>query len=64
MGRKFDRVYGLRRQEDELRRKLAELKIEIDQKKREKEVVMLTESIYFQEVQQEMAEVNLDEFWS
>ena len=52
-----------KRREDELRRELAELKIEIDQKKREKEVTMLTESSYFQEVQQEIEEVNLDEFW-
>lgn len=53
-----------KRKEDELRRQLAELKIEIDQKKREKEVALLTESSYFQEVQQEIAAVNLDEFWS
>jgi PAS domain S-box-containing protein len=53
-----------KRREDELRKQLEELKIEIDQKKREKEVALLTESSYFQEVQQEMAEVNLDEFWS
>lgn len=53
-----------KRREDELRRQLEELRIEIDQKKREKEVAMLTESTYFQEVQQEMADVNLDEFWS
>jgi PAS domain S-box-containing protein len=53
-----------KRREDELRKQLEELKIEIDQKKREKEVTMLTESSYFQEVQREMAEVNLDEFWS
>jgi len=50
--------------ENELRRQLEELKIEIDHKKREKEVAMLTASSYFQEVQQEVAEVNLDEFWS
>ncbi|WP_317134505.1 Uma2 family endonuclease [Leptolyngbya sp. 7M] len=53
-----------KRREDELRRQLEELKIEIDQKKREKEVATLTGSSYFQEVQQEIAEVNLDEFWS
>jgi PAS domain S-box-containing protein len=53
-----------KRQEAELRRQLEELKVEIDQKKREKEVAMLTQSSYFQEVQQEIAEVNLDEFWS
>ncbi|PIG91024.1 PAS domain S-box protein [Gloeocapsopsis sp. IPPAS B-1203] len=52
-----------KRREDELRRQLEELRIEIDQKTREKEVAMLTESSYFQEVQQEIAEVNLDEFW-
>ena len=52
-----------KRREDELRRQLEELKIEIDQKKREKEVAMLTESNYFKEIQQEIAEVNLDEFW-
>ncbi len=50
--------------EDELRRQLKELKIEIDQKKRQEEVATLTESSYFQEVQQEIAEVDLDEFWS
>jgi len=53
-----------KRREDELRRQLEELKIEIDQQKREQEVAQLTESSYFQEVQQEMATINLDEFWS
>ncbi len=53
-----------KRREDQLRKQLEELKIEIDQTKRKKEVAMLTESSFFQEVQQEMAEVNLDEFWS
>jgi PAS domain S-box-containing protein len=53
-----------KRQEDELKRQLEELKVEIDQNKRETEVAMLTESNYFLEVQKEMAEVNLDEFWS
>jgi PAS domain S-box-containing protein len=53
-----------KRREEELRKQLEELKIEIDQKKREKELAMLTNSNYFQEVQQEISEVNLDEFWS
>ncbi len=53
-----------KRREADLRKQLEDLKIEIDQKKREKEVASLTESSFFQEVQQEMAEVNLDEFWS
>jgi len=50
--------------ENELRRQLEELKIEIDQKKREKDVAGVTESTYFQEVQQAVANINLDEFWS
>ena len=53
-----------KRREDELKKLIEDLKIEIDHKKREKEVATLTKSIYFQEVQKEMAEVNLDEFWS
>lgn len=53
-----------KRREEELKRQLEELKIEIDQTKREKEVAMLTESTYFQEVQREVEEINLDEFWS
>ena len=53
-----------KRREDQLRRQLKELKIEIDQKKRQEEVATLTESSYFQEVQQEVAKVDLDEFWN
>ncbi|EKV03223.1 PAS domain S-box [Leptolyngbya sp. PCC 7375] len=53
-----------KQREDELKRQLAELKIEIDQQQRQEEVATLTASRYFQEVQQEIAEVDLDEFWS
>jgi len=53
-----------KRQEADLRKQLEDLKIEIDQKKREEEVAQLTQSTYFQEVQQEIARVNLDEFWN
>ncbi|MEM7796774.1 MAG: PAS domain S-box protein [Cyanobacteria bacterium P01_C01_bin.118] len=53
-----------KRREDELKRQLAELKIEIDQQQRQEEVATLTASRYFQEVQQEIADVDLDEFWS
>lgn len=49
--------------ENELKRQLAELKIEIDQKKREQEVALITKSDYFQELQREISDVNLDEFW-
>lgn len=46
-----------------LKQQLVELRIEIDQQKREKEVATLTESSYFQEVQNEVAHINLDEYW-
>ena len=49
-----------KRREDNLKRQLEDLQIEIDQKKREEEVKSLTESNYFQEVQDEMSEVNLE----
>ncbi|PSF38057.1 histidine kinase [Aphanothece hegewaldii CCALA 016] len=49
--------------ETELRRQLEELKIEIDAQKREQEVSLITQSSFFQEIQEEIAEVNLDEFW-
>jgi PAS domain S-box-containing protein len=50
--------------EKELKRQLEELKIEIDQKKREKEVALITKSGLFQELQAEIAAVNIDDFWS
>ncbi|NEZ63860.1 PAS domain S-box protein [Leptolyngbyaceae cyanobacterium CCMR0082] len=53
-----------KRREDELKRQLEELQIEIDHKKREEEVKSLTSSTYFQEAQEEISDVNLDEFWS
>ncbi|BAI90265.1 MAG: PAS domain S-box protein [Arthrospira platensis PCC 7345] len=53
-----------KRKEEELKRQLEELQIEIDHKKRQQEVANLTESSYFQEVQQEISNVNLDDFWS
>jgi methyl-accepting chemotaxis protein len=49
--------------EQQLKQQLMDLRIEIDQKKCEQEVTKLTESSYFQEVQREVAQVNLDEFW-
>lgn len=53
-----------KRREADLRQQLEDLQIEIDQKKREEEVKSLTASTYFQEVQDEVSEVSLDEFWS
>ncbi|MEL6319574.1 MAG: cache domain-containing protein [Cyanobacteria bacterium J06626_14] len=49
--------------EDVLRRQLAELKIEIDQQKRETAVNQITQSSYFQEIKEDIAHINLDEFW-
>ena len=49
--------------EDYLRQQLEELQIEIDHQKRAEEVATLTASRYFQEVQQEVSTINLDEFW-
>ncbi|PSN18800.1 hypothetical protein C7271_10615 [filamentous cyanobacterium CCP5] len=53
-----------KRREADLKRQLEDLRIEIDEKKRKEEVATLTASGYFQEVQQEIAEVDLDKFWS
>jgi PAS domain S-box-containing protein len=53
-----------KKREEELKRQLEELKVEIDQQKRKQEFSTLTKSTYFQEVRQEISEVNLDEFWS
>lgn len=53
-----------KQQEEELRRQLQELRIEIDHQKRERDVAQITQSDYFQELQEEVAELQLDEFWS
>ena len=52
------------RREEQLERQLEELRIEIDQEQRKEEVVSLTSSNYFQEVRQEVADINLNDFWS
>lgn len=54
------RVY----REDQLRRQLKELQIEINQEQRQEEVVSLTSSHYFQEVKKEVAAINLEDFWT
>lgn len=54
------RVY----REDQLRRQLKELQIEIDHEQRQEEVVSLTSSNYFQEVKKEVAAINLEDFWT
>jgi len=54
----------VKQRENQLRQQLVELKIEVDQNKCAQEVALITKSQYFQEVQEEIANVNLDEFWS
>lgn len=50
--------------QSQLKRQLKELEVEIDRQKLETEVAILTKSSCFQEIQQEVAEIDLDEFWS
>lgn len=52
-----------KREEAALKRQLEELQIEIDYKKREREVAKITQSDYFQELQAEIANLQVDEFW-
>lgn len=49
--------------EAELKRQLEELRIEIDQQKRKKQVIEITKSDYFQEIQAEIEQFQIDEFW-
>lgn len=53
-----------KRREEELKRQLEVLKVEIDHQKREHEVAAILQSNYFQDVQEELNQVDLDEFWS
>jgi PAS domain S-box-containing protein len=53
-----------KRQEEDLIRQLQELQIEIDHKKREREVSQITQSDYFQEVRETVERIRLDDFWS
>ncbi|BAU44967.1 hypothetical protein [Leptolyngbya sp. O-77] len=53
-----------KRWEEEIRRHLEELQIEIDQSRRATEVEMITRSNYFQEIQEEISGFDLDQFWS
>jgi PAS domain S-box-containing protein len=54
-----------RKQNEELiKQQLQELKIEIDQQKRQYEVAKITQSDYFQEIQAEAENLQFDEFWN
>ncbi len=54
----------VQQRETALKRQLEELQIEIDQAKRQQEVTQITRSVYFQDIQKEVASVDLDEFWA
>jgi phage shock protein A len=54
----------VQQREADLKRQLAELKIEIDQQRVQQEVAQITESQYFQELQAEISQMKVDEFWS
>ncbi|MEM9449593.1 MAG: PAS domain S-box protein [Cyanobacteria bacterium P01_E01_bin.6] len=51
-------------QEEDLMRQLQELQIEIDHKKRDREVSQITQSDYFQELRETVEHIRLDDFWS
>jgi len=51
-------------QEEELKRQLQELKIEIDHQKRKQEVAQITESSFFQDIQTEIENLKVDDFWN
>lgn len=52
-----------KRREAELRQQLADLKVEIDQGKRQQDLAQLTQSNFFLEVQQEIETIDLESFW-
>lgn len=54
----------VKEREAKLRLQVAELKVEIDQAKRQRDVAQITQSRYFQEMQEETRAIDLDEFWS
>ncbi|MGB0561998.1 MAG: ammonium transporter [Spirulinaceae cyanobacterium] len=56
-------ITARKQREAELQRQLAELQIEIDEQKRQKEVEKITESDYFQALQSEMSDLDVDSFW-
>lgn len=52
-----------KRKEEQLKQQLQNLKIEIDQNKREQDVAQITQSDYFQELQAEAESIRSDEDW-
>ncbi len=67
-GKQLARVFQqmaseVKQRETQLKQQIADLKIEIDQRRREQEVAQVVQSGYFKELQQEVDQMNLDEFW-
>ncbi|TVQ42667.1 MAG: PAS domain S-box protein [Gloeocapsa sp. DLM2.Bin57] len=53
-----------KRIETELKTELEELRIEINEQKRAQDVAQITRSDYFQNIQEEIESIDLDQFWS
>jgi HAMP domain-containing protein len=64
LARVFQRmVQEVKQREDHLRQQVSELRIEIDQARREREVQQVTQSDYFQELQSELDSLQTDFNW-
>ncbi|MEM9119705.1 MAG: PAS domain S-box protein [Cyanobacteria bacterium P01_F01_bin.56] len=57
-------VSDRKQREAALQNQLQELQIEIDETKKAQDVAQLTESGYFQEIETEVTQIDLDSFWS
>jgi GAF domain-containing protein len=65
LARVFQRAaQSITQREAQMQQQIVDLKVEVDEVKRSKEVAQITQSSYFSEVRQALAETNLDEFWS
>ena len=53
-----------KQREAALKRQLEELQIEIDETQKAQDVAQITESGYFQEIQKEVSNIDLERFWS
>lgn len=65
LARKFQLMaHHVQQRESQLKQQLVELTIEIDQAKRQRDVAQITSSDYFQDIQNELQQYKVDEFWS
>lgn len=57
-------AHHIQQRESQLKQQLKELTIEIDQAKRQRDVAQITSSDYFHELQSELEEYKVEEFWN